>query len=191
MSAEKSWIILALRGLLALLFGLAALVWPELSLRLLVYLFGIFALADGFMSVVQAITGQPPGPDWWLSLLRGLASIAVGIAVFVWPLLTAILLLVFIAIRAIILGTLDIISAIKWREEAAGLGLLILGGILSVAFGLFVLLRPGEGAMALLWLVAVYAIVVGAVQIVLAFVMRGRARAVGLPGIASPPGEGQ
>ncbi|MGD9145900.1 MAG: DUF308 domain-containing protein [Anaerolineae bacterium] len=185
MSSQGSWPILALRGILALLFGLIALVWPELSLRLLVYLFGAYALLDGFISVVQVLTGQLQSKDWWLPLLRGLASVAVGIAVFVWPLLTAVLLLVFIALRAVVLGALDIISAIRWREEAVGLGLLVLGGVVSMAFGLFVLLRPGAGALALLWLVALYAIVVGLVQIVLAFVVRRRGRDVGPPEAAA------
>ena len=184
MVSHGSWPILVLRGVLAVLFGVIAFVWPELSLRLLVYLLGAYALVDGFVSVVQILTGQLQRNDWWLPLLRGLASVAVGIAVFVWPLLTAVLLLVFIAIRAVVLGALDIISAIRWREEAVGLGLLVLGGVVSMAFGLFVLLRPGAGALALLWLVALYAVVVGIMQIVLAFVVRHRGRDAGPSGAA-------
>lgn len=185
MSSRGSWPILALRGILAVVFGVLAFVWPELSLRLLVYLFGVYALVDGLVSVVHVLTGQLQRRDWWLPLLRGLANVAVGVAVFVWPQLTAVLLLVFIAIRAVILGALDIVSAIRWREEAVGLGWLVLGGVVSMAFGLFVLLRPGAGALALLWLVALYAVVVGMVQIVLAFVVRRRGRDAGPPGMAA------
>jgi uncharacterized membrane protein HdeD (DUF308 family) len=174
MSTGRSWPTLALRGSLAILFGVMALVWPELTLRVLVYLFGIYALVDGLVYVFHAVISQPQHRGWWLPLLGGLAGVAVGIAVFVWPLLTAVLLLVFIAVRAIILGALDILFAIKWREEAMGLGLLVLGGAVSVGFGLFVLLRPGAGALALFWLVALYAIVVGVVQIILAFFVRRR-----------------
>ena len=185
MSSQGSWPILALRGILAVLFGLTAFIWPELSLRLLVYLFGAYALGDGLVSVVYLLAGQLKRNDWWLPLLKGLASIAVGVAVFVWPLLTAVLLLIFIAIRAVILGALDIISAIRWREEAVGPGLLVLGGVVSLLFGLFVLIRPGAGALALLWLVATYAVVVGVVQLVLAFVVRRRGRDAGPAGTAA------
>jgi uncharacterized membrane protein HdeD (DUF308 family) len=182
MSTDRSWPALALRGTLAILFGVIALLWPEPTLRVLVYLFGVYALADGLVSMAHALIGQPQRRGWWLPLLEGLAGVAVGIAVFVWPLLTAVLLLAFIAVRAVILGTLDILFALKWRQEAVGLGLLILGGAVSAAFGLFVLLRPGAGALALLWLVALYAIVVGAVQITLAFLVRRRVQDAGALG---------
>jgi uncharacterized membrane protein HdeD (DUF308 family) len=170
---------------LTVLFGLTAFVWPELSLRLLGYFFGAYALGDGVVSVVHLLTGQLKHNDWWLPLLSGLASIAVGVAVFVWPLLTGVLLLIFIAVRAVILGAVDIISAIRWRGEAVGLGLLILGGVVSLAFGLYILIRPGAGALALLWLVALYAVVVGVAQILLALVVRRRGRDAGPAGTAA------
>lgn len=171
MGAKGSWKMVALRGIVAILFGLLAFFWPELTLILLVYLFGAYALVDGVLSIVGALTGRSQPRDWWLALLAGLAGVVVGIAVFVWPGITAVLLLLFIALRALVVGILELVTALMRRQEIVNAGLLALGGVVSMIFGLFVLLRPGAGALALLWLVALYAIVTGVVQLVLAFAL--------------------
>lgn len=179
MNSNRSWVMLALRGLATLLFGLIALSWPELSVRLLVTIFGLYAIVEGALSVVHSMAGMAGGRRWGLTLLEGLVSVAVGIAVFVWPALTAVALLVFIAIRAFAIGILEMFTTVLRRKDVEKWWLQFLGGLVSTVFGLYLILRPGEGALALLWLVALYAIVVGIVQVVLAFVLRRRERQSG------------
>jgi uncharacterized membrane protein HdeD (DUF308 family) len=181
LAKQPSWPMVALRGVLAVLFGVIALLWPELSVALLIYLFGAYALLDGALAVVGSLTRQPPLRDLGLTLVMGMVGVSVGIAVFVWPEITAVILLYFVAIRALVLGILDIVSAVVWREKAVQGWLLFAGGCASALFGLFALFRPGAGAMALLWLIGLYALVVGVLQVIMALVLRQRERELGLP----------
>jgi uncharacterized membrane protein HdeD (DUF308 family) len=181
MKSTGSWAMLALRGLATVLFGLIALSWPELSVRLLVTIFGLYAIVEGALSIVHSLAGMAVGQRWGLTLLEGLVSVAVGIAVFVWPALTAVVLLYFIAVRALAIGILEMFTAVSRRREVEQGWLLFLGGLVSAAVGLFLIVRPGDGALALLWLIALYAIVVGLVQVVLAFALRRRERQAGPP----------
>jgi uncharacterized membrane protein HdeD (DUF308 family) len=107
-----------------------------------------------------------------LVLLGGLSSIVAGVLVLVWPQLTALFLLYMIAARALMTGIVDIITAIRLRKEIEGEVLLILGGLASVLFGLIAFVRPGAGALAVISLIAIYAVFVGAILIILAFRMR-------------------
>jgi uncharacterized membrane protein HdeD (DUF308 family) len=179
MKVNRSWVLLALRGLATLLFGLVAFSWPELSVRILVTIFGLYAIVEGMFSIVHSLTGLAGGQQWSLALLEGLASVAAGIAVFVWPELTALVLLYFIAVRALAIGILEMFTVVSHRQEVEQGWLLFLAGLISAAFGLFLIARPGGGALALLWLIALYACVVGVVQVVLAFVLRHRDRQPG------------
>ena len=170
---KKSWWILLVRGIAAVLFGMVALVWPRLTVGTLILYFGAFALAGGISDVVGSIVNRKEDQYWWLVLLGGLASMVAGVLVFVWPQLTALFLLYIIAVRALVTGILDIITAIRLRKEIEGEVLLILGGLASVLFGLIAFVRPGAGALAVISLIAIYAIFVGMTLIFLAFRMRG------------------
>ena len=179
MSTKRSWVMLALRGVATTLFGLLAFSWPELSVRLLVTIFGAYAIVDGVLSMVHVLSGMVGGQRSWPVLLDGLVGVAVGIAVFFWPGLTAVALLIFIAVRALATGILEMFTAVLWRKEVEQGWLKFLGGLVSAVFGLYLMLRPGDGALALLWLIAVYAVAVGVVQVVLAFALRRRERQAG------------
>jgi uncharacterized membrane protein HdeD (DUF308 family) len=169
---KKGWWVLLVRGLAAVLFGVLALVWPRLTVTTLVLYFGAFALVDGLSDIIGSILNRKEDKYWWVVLLGGLASIVVGVLVFVWPQLTALFLLYMIAARALVTGILDIITAIRLRKEIEGEVLLILGGMASVIFGLIAFVRPGAGALAVISLIAIYAIFVGSILIVLAFRIR-------------------
>jgi uncharacterized membrane protein HdeD (DUF308 family) len=145
--AQNWWLVL-LRGIAAILFGVLAFLWPGLTLASLVLLYGAFALADGVLAVVAAIRGGGPGSRWWLAVV-GLAGIIVGLLTFLWPGVTALVLLVFIAVWAIAIGVFEIVGAIRLRKEIDNEWLLILSGALSVLFGLVLLVQPGAGALAL------------------------------------------
>jgi uncharacterized membrane protein HdeD (DUF308 family) len=171
-----NWWAIALRGVVAILFGLLAFALPGLTLATLILLFGAFALVDGASSLITGIRRPAGGPDW-LMVLGGAAGIAAGIVAFVNPGLTALVLLTLIGAWAIVTGIAEIVAAWRLREAIRGELLLALNGIVSVLFGLYIWVFPGAGAIALVWVIAVYAIVSGVVLLMLAFRMRGRAAA--------------
>jgi uncharacterized membrane protein HdeD (DUF308 family) len=180
----RYWWALALRGLVAVLFGIAAFVWPELTLRVLVLLFGAFVLADGIFAVLYALGSDVPFRG--MLLAEGLIGIAVGIAALFWTEITQQIILYLIAAWAVVTGILEIAAAIDLRKVIEGEWLLALGGLASVAFGVLVALQPNAGALALIWLIGAYAIVFGVSLIALGF----RLRSLGQPQESSVDGAG-
>jgi uncharacterized membrane protein HdeD (DUF308 family) len=167
-----NWWLLLLRGIAAIVFGVLAFLWPGLTLLTLVILYGAYALTDGVLAVVAAIMGPGgPAPRWWLAIVGALGIIA-GLLTFLWPGITALVLLFFIAGWAIASGVFEIVGAIRLRKEIANEWLLILSGLLSVVFGIVLLVQPGAGALALIWIIGAYAILAGIVYIALAFRLR-------------------
>lgn len=170
---SRYWWMTALRGAAWILFGLTVLTWPGLSLVVLTLMFGAFVLIDGISTTATAIGGRRENQGWWVLLLVGLCGIAVGVSTFLTPGLTALALLLYIAVWAIITGALQTVTAIRLRKEIEGEFWLALSGILSVLFGVLILSRPGAGAMSVLWLIGLYAMVFGGMLVVLAFRVRG------------------
>jgi uncharacterized membrane protein HdeD (DUF308 family) len=171
-SLTDHWWLFLIRGIAAILFGILAFVWPGITLVVLVLFFGAFALVDGIASLIAAITGRgATAPRWWLAIV-GLAGVAAGLLTFFWPGVTALVLLFFIAGWAIAAGVFQIIGAIQLRKEIDNEWLLILSGVLSVLFGLVLLFMPGPGILALVWLIAIDAILFGALVIGFAFRLR-------------------
>jgi uncharacterized membrane protein HdeD (DUF308 family) len=168
-----SWSALALRGVLAILFGLLVFAWPGITLWVLVVFFGAHALIDGVLALVAAVRGSASGARWWGMLLQGILGIATGIITFVWPGLTALVLLYFIAAWAIVIGVFEIVAAIRLRKEIEGEWLLALRGVLAIAFGVILFANPGTGALALVWLIGVFSIALGVIELILAFRLRG------------------
>jgi len=165
----RNWWLIALRGLFAVLFGLAALIWPNLTLVSLVSLFGAYLLADGLLAVIAGLTRQTGSRPWWLLLIEGLMGIGAGVLTFLSPGLTAIALLYLIAAWAIITGMVEIVSAIRLRAEIDNEGLLALSGVLSVTLGVVLVIWPEASALGLVWLIGAYALVSGLLQIGLGF----------------------
>jgi uncharacterized membrane protein HdeD (DUF308 family) len=137
------WLLL-LRGIVAILFGVLTFAWPGITLLTLVLFYGAFALVDGVLAITAAVMGGAPAPRWWLAIV-GLLGIAVGILTFAWPGVTALILLLFIAGWAIATGALQIVGAIALRKEIDNEWLLIASGVLSVLFGLILVIpTPAE-----------------------------------------------
>jgi uncharacterized membrane protein HdeD (DUF308 family) len=172
----KHWWLTLLRGICAVLFGVLAFVWPGVTLVTLVILYGAFALADGVLAIAAAIMGGAPAPRWWLAIV-GLAGIGAGVLTFMWPGLTALVLLFFIAGWAIATGVMQIVGAIRLRHEIDNEWLLAACGVLSVLFGLVLLFRPGAGALALILVIGAYAIAEGVLLIAFAFRLRKHSHA--------------
>ncbi|TCK32836.1 uncharacterized membrane protein HdeD (DUF308 family) [Paraburkholderia sp. BL8N3] len=174
----RAWWMLALRGAAEILFGLLALFWPGLTLLLLVAMFAAYALIGGIAAVSAAIRHRSMRTDWWIPLLLGLCTIAAGLIAVAAPGVTALVLIAVMGANAIVTGVLDLIAAVRLKRRGRTEWLLFFIGILSALFGIFVLVVPGAGALALVWMIGTYAIVTGALLLVLGLVARNWRSAV-------------
>jgi uncharacterized membrane protein HdeD (DUF308 family) len=183
---SQYWWMTLLRGLIAILFGVVLFTRPGISLLTLTLLIGLFVMADGIASVVMALGGRRENENWWLLLLAGLAGILVGVLTFINPSITALALLFYVAIWAIASGILVLATAIRLRHEIQGELWLGLNGALSILFGMLIAARPGEGALAVLWLIAAYAIAFGVTLVLLALKARSFVHRIGTAVRAQP-----
>ncbi len=168
----KNWWLLLLRGIAAIAFGVIAFLWPGITLVALTYLFGIYAIVDGVVAVWAAFNASgDAGPRWWLGL-SGVVSILAGIVAFAYTGITALLLLMFIAVWAIIIGVLQLYAAARLWKVIENDWWLILSGLLSIAFGAVLIAWPGTGALAVIWTIAWFAVFFGCMFIGLAFELR-------------------
>src|SRR5438270_6837680 len=167
-----NWWLLALRGLIAVLFGLLAFIWPGVTLLTLIWLFGAFALMNGFLSLVLAAKTPKGYPKLGSLILGGLLGILAGLLAFIMPGITALGLLILIAAWAIATGIMELVAAVKLRKIISNEWLLVLAGIASVVFGVLLLFQPAAGALALIWLIGAWAFVFGILLMILAFRMR-------------------
>jgi uncharacterized membrane protein HdeD (DUF308 family) len=181
---SHNWWLLALRGLVAIIFGLLTFIWPGISLFTLIMLFGAFALVNGVLSIFLAVRAPKGYPRFGSLLLGGLCGIFAGILTLIWPGLTALGLLIMIAAWAIVTGILEVVAAIKLRKEIKREWLLIVAGLCSVVFGVLLMLMPGPGALVLVLWIGAYALVVGLLLIVLAFKVRRLGKEVLTPAAA-------
>lgn len=164
-AASRNWWLIALRGVIAVLFGILAWIWPGITLLALVVLWGVYSFADGVLSLVTAFRWRDSGRPLWALILVGLAGIAAGILAFLWPQITALVLLMFIAAWAIVIGIFQIVTAVRIRKEIDNEWLLGLSGAISVIFGVLMVASPGAGAIAVVWLIGVYAVFFGVLLI--------------------------
>jgi uncharacterized membrane protein HdeD (DUF308 family) len=172
----RRWWAVALRGVIAVLFGIIAFARPGLTILALVAVFGVYALFDGALAIAMAFWAAEHRTRWWPFAIEGLAGIAVGILTFVWPVMTAVVLTLFIAWWAIITGVLEIAAAIRLRRVIQGEWLLAASGVLSVIFGVWLLVFPAAGAVSVVWVIGAYALVFGVLLLTLAFRLRRIAR---------------
>jgi uncharacterized membrane protein HdeD (DUF308 family) len=169
---SQHWWAVALRGVFGILFGLVAVVQPFAALGSLVLLLGAYLLADGVFAIVSAVRAARHGERWGLLLLEGVLNIlAAGFAVFL-PGITMLTLIWLLAGWSVFSGFAMLFTGFRVRE---GKGWLILGGILSVAWGVMLWLSPIAGAVVLSFWLGIYALAFGFVLLVLGFRLRGRA----------------
>ena len=183
----RSWWVFVLRGVVAILFGVLAFVRPGTTLEALVLLFAFWALFDGVFSLISSIGAAEAHEPWWPLVLIGLLGIAAGLVTLRWPQITALALLFVIAYWSILRGILEIAGAIRLRNLIHGEGWLILGGIASIAFGVLVVIYPGSGALAVIWLIGLYAVIFGIAQLMLGFRLKGVAGELPAPAAARAP----
>jgi uncharacterized membrane protein HdeD (DUF308 family) len=169
---HSHWWLVALRGALAVLFGVFAWTWPGPTLLALVILWGAFAIADGVVALLMAWQVRDSGKPVWHLILVGVCGVLAGVLAFAWPGATAIVLLMLIAAWAIVTGVLEIVTAIRIRKEIRNEWLLGLAGALSIVFGVLMVANPGAGALALIAVIGLYAVLFGVLLIALGFRLR-------------------
>jgi len=165
------------RGLAAIVFGVLTLVWPGLSLTVLVLLFGIFAVINGVSAMVVALRNREES-HWGVLLFEGILGVLAGAVALVWPGITALAFLFLIASWAILTGILELVAPLSF-PMSFGRGLLsVLSGIVSIVFGILIAARPASGLLTVAWLIGIYAIIVGIMQVVVYFEARSVAHSL-------------
>ncbi|MDC3724373.1 acid-resistance membrane protein [Rhodococcus rhodochrous] len=176
---KQIWWVVLLRGILAVLFGVVALVWPGITVWALVVVFAAYAIIDGIVLVVQSIRDKSEGWGWWLAM--GVVSVLAGLVALFWPGITALALLYVIAFYAILFGITGIVGGVRFRKVPdSGWVWSVLAGVVAVLFGIVLLVFPGEGILSLIVLLGIYAILFGVLLIILAFQARSAAKKAGV-----------
>jgi uncharacterized membrane protein HdeD (DUF308 family) len=168
----RRWWVLLLKGILAILLGVSAIVWPGITLLTLALMFGIFSIIDGVAALVIGFRGESDGTVWWTMVALGVLAIAAGIIAFAWPGITLVALLAVIAVSAILRGVFEIAAAIRLRKEIDDEWILGLSGFMSIVFGALILYRPDVGLIAIALLIGAYMLALGALAIALSLRVR-------------------
>src|SRR6266566_2432818 len=174
-SITSNWWLAALRGALAVIFGVVAFVWPGLTFEVLVLLFGAYAFVDGVVVLSFGLMAAGEHERWWPLVLGGIVGIATGVLTFAQPGAVALALVYVIGAWAVVTGILEIVAAIRLRNVITSEWLMGFSGVLSIVFGVLVLAQPGTGALALVFLFGFYAILAGISQIGLGWRLHGLA----------------
>jgi len=170
-----NWWALALRGAVAIIFGLLAFFMPVVTLYSLTILFGAYALIDGVVSLVAAVRSARHGEHWWELLFEGIIGLGTAVVTVIWPAVTLVVLIYIIGAWALITGVLEIAAAFRLRRHIAGEWMLGLVGVASVLFGVLLFAAPGPAAVVLAWWIGAYVFFFGVMMVVLAFRLRRRA----------------
>jgi uncharacterized membrane protein HdeD (DUF308 family) len=163
---------LALRGVLAILFGIVAFFYTGQTLLALIYVFGVFAVLSGILSLVAAVRAGEAHQRWGWLAASGILSVALGVAAFVWPGLTALAFVYLVAAWAIVTGMLEIAFAFAMPGTLAHPFWAGLSGLLAVLFGILLAVWPRSGATTLTWLLGIYALANGVTLLYYAFLLR-------------------
>jgi uncharacterized membrane protein HdeD (DUF308 family) len=182
----REWWIVALRGVLSILFGVVAFLWPGITLLVLVAFFGAYMFIDGVIATVQAWRFRHDRERWPMLALEGVLGIAIGVITFFWPGITALAWLFTIAAWAIVTGILEIVLAIRLRREIKNEIFVLLTGVLSIALGIVLFLMPLAGLVAWVWVIGAYAIVFGVLLLGLAFRLRKAGESTASPTGVAP-----
>jgi uncharacterized membrane protein HdeD (DUF308 family) len=166
------WWTYILRGVLAIAFGIVTFISPPATIAALVLLFGAWALVDGVFHIAGAIQDRSRNRSWWLAVLEGVVSIIAGVLALAFPAFAALSLLLIISAWSIVTGVVEVVMAIRLREQITGELWLAIAGILSIAFGVLLFLYPTSGAITIVWIIGIYAIVFGIAMIVLGWRLR-------------------
>lgn len=170
----QNWWLFLLRGIFAIIFGLIALIFPGPTMLSLVLLFSAYMLVDGIAGIISAVRAIRRKEDrWGLLIFEGLLNIAVGVAAFLWPGLTVIAFVWLVAAWAIVTGGLMTAAGFRLNMDH-GRWWMVLGGLLSLAYGVLLIVAPLIGAIVLTWWIGAYALAFGIALVIFSFKLRSR-----------------
>jgi uncharacterized membrane protein HdeD (DUF308 family) len=174
----ENWWLVALRGVLAIVFGVIAVLMPVATMLALLLIFAAYMLVDGVLAIVSAVRNARKGERWGLLVLQGVLSLAVAAVTVAWPGITLIAYVLLVAAWALVSGTLMIASAAQLNKEH-GRWWLGLGGVVSIIWGILLIIAPFIGALVMTWWLGVWAIIFGTLLIALAFNLRSQQKESG------------
>lgn len=169
--AQRWWLVL-IRGIAAIVLGVLAVLWPGITMLTLLFVFGAFTVADGITAIWLGVTARHGGRVWWEMVAAGVLAILFGLVASLLPGLTAIVFVYLIAFFAILRGVVEIAAAIQLRKVIDDEWMLVLSGVVSLLFGGMLMIRPGEGAIAMVLLIGAFMIAAGGMAIALALRLR-------------------
>jgi uncharacterized membrane protein HdeD (DUF308 family) len=168
----RNWWALLIRGIVAIIFGILAFIWPGATILAIGILFGAYAFVDGIFAIIATVRAAEARERWWPFLIEGIVGILIAAITFYDIRITLLALYLTIAAWAFITGIFEIVAAIQLRKAIANEFWLILGGIASIAFGVLMVIFPLIGALALIWLIGTYAIIFGIIMVAFSFRLR-------------------
>jgi len=169
----RHWWVFMVQGVLAVIFGILALAAPNLTGEALILLFAIWVTVDGILALIGSVGAAEAQEPWWPLVFTGILGIGIGVVTFKWPGVTVVALLALIAVWSILRGVMELVAAVRLRREIKGEFWLGLSGVLSILFGALVVAYPASGALAVVWIIGLYAVLFGATLIALGFKLRG------------------
>jgi uncharacterized membrane protein HdeD (DUF308 family) len=169
--AAQNWGMFVLRGVLALALGILAFAAPEPTLAALIFVFAAYAIVDGILAIALGVA-VPGGPSWLL-VIGGIVAIAIGAYTVVSPQVTAVALVLLIGSFAIVRGVAEVGTAIWLRNLIESAWLYVLSGIVSIVFGAYLIVAPGDGALAVLFVIGFYALFAGVMYVAIGMRLRG------------------
>jgi len=179
---KRKWWEKVVIGVVAIIFGIVAFAWPDMTLYTITILFGAFAMVIGLTAILAGIMGKDLGNARTVFILQGVLGMIIGLIVMTWPGLSLLFVAYLIGFWAIMFGVFEIVAAAAAPKDAIpsamNKGLLVVSGIISLIFGMIIVLFPGEGVLAILWIIAAFAIVLGIVNVVIGFQERKTPKAV-------------
>jgi uncharacterized membrane protein HdeD (DUF308 family) len=182
---SRKWWVLLLRGLVAIVLGVIAMMMPGIPLATIALLFAAFSLADGVACIVLGVRGEADGTVWWTMILLGVLAAAAGIAAFVMPGLTLLILLGIVAGSAIVRGIFEIVAAIRLRAHIEDEWVMGLSGAMSLLFGVLLIARPGAGLVAIAIIIGAYMVALGGLAVALSLRLRRLQHRIGASGAAT------
>ena len=163
--------VLIIRGIVGVVFGVIAFLWPGITIAALVVIFGAYAIIDGITNLMLGFS-RTGAHGRWAHVLQGVVGIAAGVLTFMWPAISALVLILLIGAWAIVTGLFEIAAAIRLRRVITGEWMLVLSGIVSILFGVLVFAFPLAGAVGISWVLGVYAMIAGIILISLGVRLR-------------------
>lgn len=168
----RNWWTLLVRGIVAVIFGILAIANPKTTLTVLLLFAAAYVIVDGILSILASLTAAERGRGWGWLLVSGILGVAIGVAMFVWPDVTALVLLYLFVAWLLVIGVMQLVAGIRMRRLISGALWIALAGVLSIVLGFYILANPEAGLIGLLWIIGIYAILFGAMMIMASLQLR-------------------